>query len=148
MLDPAPQPAHLDPVAKPFTSETARSAALLSAQSRARRKAQLDAVIRARSLDPAVSLDTLRARLASVDELIAGTVDPDTLDALTRAYERLFRVWQVLTRTPNPGQLRPLPERALPPQRRAIVDLDQMPTEPTVPAIPDGRGAQGGETVK
>ncbi len=117
---------------------------MLSVKAKAQRKAELQA----RSLGPAVSLTMLRARLNAVDELISKSTDALTLDALTRAYERLFRVWQVLTRTPNPGQLRPLPERALPPQRRAIVDLDQMPAEPTVPAIPDGRGAQGGETVK
>ena len=117
-------------MAQPFTSETARSAALLSVAAKAKRRAEL----RARTLDPAVSLTMLRTRLAAVDELISNTSDPDELDALTRAYERLFKVWQVLTRTPNPGQLRPAPERLTNPRRAFIVDADQLPAEPTVSA--------------
>lgn len=125
-------------MAQPFTSETARSAALLSVQAKAKRRAELQA----RSLDPAVSLTMLRARLAAVDELISKTDDADTLDALTRAYERLFRVWQVLTRTPNPGQLRPAPERSTPTRRALIVDADSAPVSaPHPPAPPPGSDA-------
>lgn len=118
-----------------FTSETARAAAVKSAQVRRarieRRQALLLPLPQGQpkpELVQGISIACLRTRLEQIDELIACCKDPDDLDSLTRAFERLFRVWQVLTETPDPGRLQPR-------QKRGIV-IDQHMLGPIPSARP------------
>lgn len=103
-----------------FTSETARAAAVKSAAVRRARIERRQALLlplpqgeRKPELVQGISIACLRTRLEQVDELIAQCKDPDDLDSLTRAFERLFRVWQVLTETPDPGRLQPRHKRQI-----------------------------------
>lgn len=57
--------------------------------------------------EPDPDIARVRARLDKLDELMASADSDEAWDRLSRSYERLFRCWQVLSRTPGPGQLRP-----------------------------------------
>ena len=59
-----------------------------------------------------ISLACVRARLETLDGLMSKAKSDREWDNLTRAYDRMFRVWCVLTKTPGPGNRRPREERA------------------------------------
>jgi hypothetical protein len=46
-------------------------------------------------------------RLNALDALMAKAKTDREWDNLSRAYERMFKVWAYLTQTPGPGNLRP-----------------------------------------
>ena len=54
-------------------------------------------------------LDIVRVRekLDKLDELMNHAADDKAWDCLSRAYDRMFRVWCTLTKTPGPGNLKP-----------------------------------------
>ena len=60
---------------------------------------------------PSISLTCVRARLETLDTLMSKAKSDREWDNLTRAYDRMFRVWCVLTKTPGPGSRKPRPER-------------------------------------
>lgn len=59
--------------------------------------------------EPEPNQDALRVyqRLQELDKMMGEASDAKEWDCLSRAYDRLFKCWQVLSRTPGPGQLRP-----------------------------------------
>jgi len=54
-----------------------------------------------------INVSCVRARLETLDRLMAKAKDDKQWDAYSRAYERMFRVWCTLTKTPGPGNLKP-----------------------------------------
>ncbi len=79
-----------------------------------------------------LSIACLRSRLNQIDELIACCKDPDDLDSLTRAFERLFRVWQVLTETPDPGRLQPRQKRSIVIDQHLLGPISSARPQPVV----------------
>ena len=79
-----------------------------------------------------ISVACVRARLATLDGLLAKAKTDREWDNLSRSYERLFKVWCVLSNTPGPpGSRRPGredPRR----QRRApeSIFVDEQPPDP------------------
>jgi hypothetical protein len=70
-------------------------------------------------------LARVRAKLDKLDLLMDQADDDKQWDTLSRAYERMFRVWCTLTKTPGPGNLKPQsPSRQ---QRRAIPEPVAIP---------------------
>src|SRR5689334_12790453 len=61
-----------------------------------------------------IDVACMRERLESLDRLMARAKTDREWDNLSRAYERLFRIWMVLTKTPGPGNRKPAPERSRP----------------------------------
>jgi hypothetical protein len=57
--------------------------------------------------DPGISPSCVLARLQTLDCLMAKAKTDREWDNLSRAFERLFKVWCVLTNTPGPGNRRP-----------------------------------------
>lgn len=75
----------------------------------------------------------LPARLlaAQVAKLLnCSTEDTDTLERLSATHARLFKAWQVLTATPNPGSLRPRKSQRPepPPLIRTAIQTPQAPS--------------------
>ena len=64
--------------------------------------------------DPGVNVACVRARLATLDGMMAKAKTDREWDNLTRAFDRLFRVWCVLSNTPGPGNRKPGPVSRLP----------------------------------
>ncbi len=62
----------------------------------------------------------VRERLDKLDELMSKAEDDRSWDTLSRAYERMFKVWMVLTKTPFSGSLKPSQPRQQ--QRSATVE--------------------------
>jgi hypothetical protein len=65
------------------------------------------------------SLSRVRVHMDRLHALMAKAKTDREWDNLSRAYERLFKVWMVLTKTPGPGQLKhkeqhPGPRREMP----------------------------------
>lgn len=79
----------------------------------------------------------VRERLDKLDSLMTQAEDDKQWDCLSRAYERMFRVWCTLTKTPGPGNLKPTAPRQT--QRRAIEPV--VPVEPSVPVATHGTAA-------
>jgi hypothetical protein len=61
--------------------------------------------------DAGISVSRVRARLETLDALMSKAKTDREWDNLSRAFDRLFRVWCVLTKTPGPGNRRPGRER-------------------------------------
>jgi hypothetical protein len=61
--------------------------------------------------DPGINVASVRARLETLDGLMARAKKNREWDNLSRAFDRLFRVWCVLTQTAFPGTLRPSERR-------------------------------------
>lgn len=76
-----------------------------------------------------ISLMCVRERLQALDERMAKAETDREWDNLSRAYERMFRVWCTLTQTPGPGNLRPRQERA----PRAQAHAQSMPAVESAP---------------
>ena len=79
----------------------------------------------------------VRERLDKLDSLMTQAEDDKQWDCLSRAYERMFRVWCTLTKTPGPGNLKPTAPRQT--QRRAIEPV--VPVEPSIPVATHGTAA-------
>jgi hypothetical protein len=124
-----------------FTSETARAAAVKSAQVRRARLERKQALLlplpqgqHKPELVQGISIACLRTRLEQIDELIACCKSPDDLDSLTRAFERLFRVWQVLTETPDPGRLQPRTKKSVTIDQHLLGPISDLTPQPVVPS--------------
>jgi hypothetical protein len=76
-------------------------------------------------------LARVRAKLDKLDLLMDQTEDDKQWDTLSRAYERMFRVWCTLTKTPGPGNLKPTQSRQT--QRRTWSEPTPAPEPPTTP---------------
>jgi len=85
--------------------------------------------------DQGISVTCVRARLQTLDALMARAKTDREWDNLSRAFDRLFRIWMVLTKTPGPGNRKPAPE----PKRQAA-SMNFMPV-PAVPNSPPGSEA-------
>jgi hypothetical protein len=119
-----------------FTAATAREMAALSVAARKAAEAKrtlspatipLSAAAPA-DTDPGVSVACVRARLATLDGMMAKAKSDREWDNLTRAFDRLFRVWCVLSNTPGPGNRKPGPVK---PARPTWRDLEpRLPVEP------------------
>lgn len=115
-----------------FTTANAREMAARSVVVRKQAKAEREQRLAADPLSassPAdesqrISVACVRARLDTLDGLMAKAKTDREWDNLTRAYDRMFRVWCVLTKTPGPGNLKPRPE----PARR----IEKMLAQPTI----------------
>lgn len=118
-----------------FSSANAKAMAARSAAARQAAKAQRDvppapaAVQAGANGDQALGIDAsrVRVRLETLDSLMAKAKTDREWDNLSRAYDRLFKVLMVVTRTPGPGQYK---SRPVPEQRR------RMWAEPVIPFVP------------
>jgi hypothetical protein len=54
-----------------------------------------------------LSLTDARDEYQRLLKLQSECTDPKGCDAYSRSAQRMFQIWQVLSKTPNPGQLRP-----------------------------------------
>jgi hypothetical protein len=89
--------------------------------------------------DPGVNVACVRERLQTLDGMMAKAKgDSREWDNLTRAFDRMFRIWCVLTNTPGPGNRKPGPLRTssptwrsepLPPQPDAVHALSGLVDE-------------------
>src|SRR5882724_10137456 len=97
-----------------FTSANAREMAAKSLAARQAAKIERDApptpaVVQAGSNgDQTLGIDAsrVRVRLEKLDSLMGQAKTDREWDNLTCAFDRLFRVWCTLTRTPGPGNLK------------------------------------------
>ena len=88
-----------------FTPENAREFAARSWQARRERKAKLEAdAVKGRQSTP--QSERLALEVERVLTMMEKEKDADRLQKLSAAHSRLFRAWQVLTETPNPGSRR------------------------------------------
>ena len=76
---------------------------------------------------PGISVTCGRARLETLDALMSKAKSDQEWDNLTRAFDRLFRVWCVMAKTPGPGNSKPAPELRSPGR------VSWLQVEPTVP---------------
>lgn len=114
-----------------FTTANAREMAARSVARRKSAQAERTPSPATIPLSPAGSADTdlginvasVRARLETLDGMMSRAKTDREWDNLTRAYDRMFRVWCVLTKTPGPGNRKPAPER---PDRRGVIQLQPM----------------------
>jgi hypothetical protein len=88
-----------------FTKENARVNAARSWQARRERKAKLEAeAAKGRQATP--QSERLALQITYIELAMKACKTPDDLQKLSAAHSRLFRSWQVLTETPNPGSRR------------------------------------------
>jgi protein subunit release factor B len=88
-----------------FTKENARENAAKSWEARRERKRKLEAEAQqGRQSTP--QSERLALEIERIVQMIEKCKDPDSLQKLSAAHARLFKAWQVLTGTPNPGQRR------------------------------------------
>jgi hypothetical protein len=91
-----------------------------------------------------VSVSRVRARLQTLDALMAKAKSDREWDNLSRAFDRLFRVWCVLTGTPGPGNRKPSePKRG----SRLPWDLDPLVELSELPATPQPGGQNSAQSV-
>ncbi|HZL77364.1 MAG TPA: hypothetical protein VFC17_00750 [Candidatus Limnocylindrales bacterium] len=88
-----------------FTKENARENAARSWQARRERKAKLEAEAAKGRLSTPQS-ERLALQIERVERMMENCKDPDSLQKFSAAHARLFKAWQVLTETPNPGSRR------------------------------------------
>lgn len=69
-----------------------------------------------------LDLARVRQRLDTLDALMAKAETDRQWDNLSRAYERMFKVWMVLSKTPLPGSLKPISPRQ--PKATQVEPLD------------------------
>ena len=111
-----------------FTKENAREMAARSWEARRERKAKLEAeAVKGRQSTP--QSERLAQQIERVERLMADCKDPDSLQKLSAAHSRLFKIWQVLTETPNPGSRRVRGRPSRPPMP-ICVPLGPAPEEP------------------
>ncbi len=106
-----------------FTKENAREFAAQSWQARRERKAKLEAeAVKGRQSTP--QSERLALEIERVLAMMEKEKDADRLQKLSAAHARLFRAWQVLTETPNPGSRR---VRNKPPRPSTLfADIDPL----------------------
>ena len=112
-----------------FTPENARENAAKSWVARRERKAKLEAEA-AKGRQSTPQSERLALQIERVERMMEGCKDPDDLQKLSAAHSRLFKAWQVLTETPNPGsrRVKNKPPRLLMPIFSAA--LETSPQEP------------------
>jgi hypothetical protein len=111
-----------------FTKENAR---LFSAQGwqkskevRASQKADAE---KFRQASP--QADRLASQIGLIEEKMRKENDASELSKLASAHDKLFRAWQVLTGTPNPGSRRARQDRPRPPEvHRSPIPTPQKKT--------------------
>jgi hypothetical protein len=126
----------MEPLFMRFTAANAREMAARSIATRkaaeARRTASPTPIplpaIPPADADPGVNVACVRARLATLDGMMAKAKTDREGDNLTRAFDRLFRVWCVLSNTRGPGHRRPGPPARQP---REIVIEPSLPWDVT-----------------
>jgi len=116
-----------------FTKDNAREMAARSWEARRQRKAKLEAEAAKGRLSTPQS-ERLALQIERVERMMEKTTDADTLVKLTAAHTRMFKTWQVLTETPNPGSWRG--KRRPRPAPPAAVDLPATPQERTPAPTP------------
>src|ERR1035441_10358966 len=84
--------------------------------------------------DSGISLACVRARLETLDDMMAKAKSDREWDNLTRAYDRMFRVWCVLTKTPGPGNRKPAPEPRKPAGPATWESFTERPAPPPASA--------------
>jgi len=114
-----------------FTKENARENAAKSWAARRQRKAKLEAEA-AKGRQSTPQSERLALEIERIVQMIEKCKDPDGLQKLSAAHSRLFRAWQVLTETPNPGSRRVKGRPSRPPWP-TCVPLDPAPQEPVPP---------------
>ena len=114
-----------------FTPENARENAAKSWQARRERKAKLETEAAKGRLSTPQS-ERLALQIERVERMMENCKDPDSLQKLSAAHSRLFKAWQVLTETPNPGSRRVKGRPSRPPWP-TCVPLDPAPQEPVPP---------------
>ena len=115
-----------------FTKQNAREMAARSWEARRERKAMLEAEAAKGRLSTPQS-ERLALQIERVERMMENCKDPDSLQKLSAAHSRLFRAWQVLTETPNPGSRRVKGRSSRPPpptisETPAPQEADQPPT--------------------
>lgn len=123
-----------------ITSANARE---MAAKSAAMRQAIGEAFRASRSAEqataplpanPIINVDNVRSRLETLDQLMSKAKTDREWDNLSRAYERLFKVYVHLAGLPGPGQRKPAPERA---PKRSVNSLSPIPEhQPTILPLP------------
>jgi hypothetical protein len=88
-----------------FTKENARENAAKSWEARRERKAKLE-VEAAKGRQSTPQSERLALQIARVERMMETEKSADKLQKLSATHTRLFKTWQVLTGTPNPGQRR------------------------------------------
>ena len=83
--------------------------------------------------DQGINVACVRARLQTLDALMSRAKTDREWDNLSRAFDRLFRIWMVLTRTPGPGNRKPAPE---PKRQAASMDFMPVPLAPSLLPAP------------
>ena len=88
-----------------FTKDNARENAAKSWQARRERKRKLEAeAAKGRIATP--QSERLALQIERVECMMETEKNADKLQKLSATHARLFKVWQVLTETPNPGSWR------------------------------------------
>jgi hypothetical protein len=88
-----------------FTTKNARENAAKSWAARRQRKTKLEAEA-AKGRQSTPQSERLALEIERIVQMIENCKNPDGLQKLSAAHSRLFRAWQVLTETPNPGSRR------------------------------------------
>ena len=105
-----------------FTPENAREFAARSWQARRERKAKLEAEA-AKGRQSTPQSERLALEIGRIERMMEKCNDPDDLQKLSAAHSRLFKAWQVLTETPNPGSVRVKGR----PRRVLLMPVDEVP---------------------
>jgi uncharacterized protein YdiU (UPF0061 family) len=114
-----------------FTKDNARENAAKSWQARRERKRKLEAeAAKGRIATP--QSERLALEIERIVQMIEKCKDPDSLQKLSAAYARMFKAWQVLTGTPNPGSRKSRGQRpAAPEVHRTPLPTPQEPPSTT-----------------
>lgn len=115
-----------------FTTETAAVMARKSWEARrlrAQAEEQSAPVPQPATDTMAPEVSRVRAKLDKLDALMDDAEDDRQWDSLSRAYERMFRVWCTLTKTPGPGNLKPATVR----QRASMPTVEPLNCGPNTP---------------
>ncbi len=112
-----------------FTPENARENAAKSWQARRERKAKLETEA-AKGRQSTPQSEHLAREIERIVQMIEKSKDPDGLQKLSAAHSRLFRAWQVLTETPNPGSRRVKGGSSRPPMPRPQPIFTTDPEKP------------------
>jgi hypothetical protein len=135
-----------------FTPENAREMAARSMAARKATKIQRDAqaacpplpaVPPADENQEGISVSCVRARLQTLDALMAKAKTDREWDNLSRAYDRLFRVWCTLTGTPGPGNRKPSEQKSGRPSFGPLGDIAEIENA-TVSPPDSSNGTQSG----
>ena len=89
-----------------FNQENARAMAARSWQARRERKAKLEAEA-AEGRQAIPQCERLALQIQTIQALMVKSKDADELQKLSSALGRVFRIWQILSETPNPGSRKP-----------------------------------------